>query len=93
MLTVEMLKEMEPGKIFATGVHFDQPEGLHMMGTGKKLMWVACRGEGFHDWAIYCHFPFHGEDWIKRNGDKVHGEEHIKLCVHCTDDAFKLYRH
>ena len=92
MLTVDQLKAMEPGSIFAIGEEDDVPEGLFMANTGKRLKWVAVRG-GIHDWAIYCHLAEHSVEWIKERGDKVHDERHVKKLVPCDDEAFKMYRH
>lgn len=92
MLTLELLKEMAPHKVFATGLATDKEGSLFMTGSGEQLMWVAERGS-YHDWAIYCHYSFHGEEWIRRHGDKVCRESHIKLLVPCDDEAFKMYRY
>ena len=91
MLTLQNLKDMEPG-IFATGVAIDESGGLYMANTGRELRWVAVRG-GIHDWTIYCHLSGWDKDWIRANGDKVCGEEHIKKLVPCDDEAFKKYRY
>ena len=71
MLTVDQLKAMPAGTVFATGVVLDVPDGLFMANTGKELRWIACRGKGYHDWTIYCHFSEHSIKWIERHGDKV----------------------
>lgn len=93
MLTVQMLKDMRPGEVFATGVQEDRPGGLFMARTGRTLRWVAVRGKGIPDWAIYCHFAEHDAEWIADHGDKVCLEEHIRRCVPCEDDAFRMYRY
>lgn len=90
-LTLQMLKDMEPG-IFATGTVSDNPTGINMTNSGKLLRWVAVRGQ-IHDWKIYCHWADKSEDWIRRQGDKVHNDENIKKLVPCDDEAFKMYRH
>lgn len=91
-LTLQMLKDMEPETIFATGVVIDNPSGINMTNSDEKLRWVACRG-GIHDWAIYIHIAGYDEDWVKRHGDKVHSYEHIKKLVPCDDEAIEMYRH
>ena len=91
MLTLDQLKAMPEDTIFATGIADDVPDGLFMANTGRELRWVAVRG-GIHDWAIYCHFSEHDEEWIRRHGDKVHSENHIKKLVPCEDQAFAMYR-
>ena len=92
VLTLEKLKAMAPGTMFATGKMFDTPNGLFMANTGKLLRWVAVRG-GIHDWTIYCHFASSDAEWIRRYGNKVYGKEHIKMCVPCNDEAFAMYRY
>jgi len=91
-LDVQMLQAMPPGTRFATGVATDCSEGLFMANTGKELRWVAMRGQGTHDWAIYCHFDAATIDEIARTGDKVQMEQHIRFCVPCDDAALKCYR-
>jgi hypothetical protein len=68
LLTVEKLKAMNDGDIFAQGTIVDSPEGINMTRTEKMLDWVACRGQGYHDWAIYCTFSdsYWSEDDIPR---------------------------
>lgn len=92
MLTLKMLKDMPPKTIFATGTMFDVEGGLFMANTGKELRWVAERG-GIHDWTIYCHFADRDIEWIRRHGDKVCDDRHIRKLVECDDCAFKMYRY
>lgn len=91
-LTIDQLRAMQPGKIFATGVIPDGPDGVNMTNSGKELRWVACRG-GIHDWAIYIHWSENSAEWVKDNGDKVHGEHYIRKLVPCDNEAFGMYRH
>lgn len=92
-LTLDMLKEMAPGTIFAEGEIENSPEGLFMTNSdiGRKLLWVAKRG-GFHDWAIYTHWKDSGRSHVLSNGDKVTSEDNIKKLVPCTEEALKMYR-
>jgi len=92
MLTLQMLKDIKPNTIFATGIAKDEAGGLHMANTGRELRWIATRG-GIHDWAIYCHFSDRTEEWIKSYGDKVNSAEHIKRLVPCDNEAFEMYRY
>ena len=92
MLTIDMLKVMPPHTVFATGTAFDNPEGINMTGSGAGLRWVAVRG-GIHDWALYIHYQEHDIEWITREGDKVHFDDHIKKLVPSDEEAFKMYRH
>lgn len=92
MLTLQELKDMEPHKIFATGIAIDAPGGLFMASTGKELRWVAVRGN-IHDWCIYCHFSYKSEQDVANHGDKVCMAANIKKLVPCDDEAFKMYRY
>jgi len=92
-LTTAMLDAMPPGTIFATGELRDEPGGLFMARTGRMLRWVAVSGEGMPDWTIYCHFADeYSVERVRREGDKVHTNEYIKLCVPCDEGAFERYR-
>jgi hypothetical protein len=92
MLTLQALKDMDPGQIIATGTSNDRPDGLFMANTNRLLRWVAVRGV-IHDWAIYCHFAEKDIMWIRKEGDKVCDASHIKKLVPCDDEAFKMYRY
>ena len=94
MLTLKILKQLQPDEIFATGVTIDGPEGANMMGTGKLLKWVACIGQT-HDWAIYCNYYEDNKSLqeIHDNGEKVTMESNIKNLVPCDEGAFSLYRY
>lgn len=86
-LTEQNLKDMSPGERFATGIG-TYPE-LHQ----KAIRWVAVRGEGMHDWAIYYHLLKNDVYYISRQGDKCFTESVIKKLVPCTDEAHNLYRY
>lgn len=93
MLTQKMLEQMPFDTVFATGLATDEPNGLFLANTGKQLRWVAVRGGfGSGDWAIYAHTADNDIEWIKRHGDKVHDESHIRRCVECDDEALARYR-
>ena len=92
MLDEQMLSTMPPETIFATGTAKDEPDGLFMARTGRLLRWLAVRGHGPSDWAIYCHFAENAVDWIRRHGDKVGDPEHIRSLVPCDDEALAPYR-
>jgi len=92
MLTLEKLKEMKPGTIFAKGTVSDNSVGINMTGSGNLLRWLAVRGV-IHDWAIYCHWASRSFDWIRQSGDKVTSESNIRKLVPCNDEAFKMYRY
>lgn len=91
MLTLEMLKKMDPG-IFAKGEMVDSPLGINITNSGKMLRWVAVRG-GMYDWTIYCHWAFNSFEFVKQQGDKVFTKETIRRLIPCTDEAFQMYRY
>ena len=92
VLTLNMLKEMEPRSIFATGTAFDTPRDININGSGRALRWVAVRG-GIHDWAIYVNFSGSTQEYIRDCGDKICSEDNIKKLVKCDEEAFKMYRY
>ena len=92
MIEKSDLMKMPSGTKFATGTMVDNPEGLHLANTGKMLRWVAIRGHGHYDWAIYAHLEENDIDWIARHGDKVGHAENIKKLINCDDEAMSLYR-
>lgn len=55
MLTVEKLKSMQPWEIFASGEWVDDWKLFNIRWEGRQVQWVAVRGKGYHDWAIYYH--------------------------------------
>jgi len=85
---------MNPGR-FAQGVLIDLPEGTNLANTGRKVKWVAVRGN-VPDWAVYAQNPHYGEmAWsfnrIEHYGDKVFASNAKKL-VSCDDEALAAYR-
>jgi len=92
MLTLKQFNQIEPGKTLAFGTIPNSPEGLFMTSTGGELKWVAKKGWA-NDWTIYCHWSYNSEEWIRRQGDKVCNENHIRKLVQCSDDAFAMYRY
>lgn len=93
MLDLRMLIDMPAGTKFATGEAMDEPDGLFLANTGKKLRWVAVKGHIQRDWSIYCQVAEWSVDSIASNGDKVGMERHIRSCVPCDDEAFAHYRY
>jgi len=119
MITVELLKKMTPDQIFAYGVGLivhpwfndatlvSEGGSLEVDGKHTKVKWVAVRGKGYHDWAIYhsmdanlciadyfncqCHLEVSNQ-MIARAGAKLYDPSLIRSFVPCTDEAFNLYR-
>lgn len=86
ILTIEKLATMTEGYIFDTGV-VTEP-GLYK----DPVRWVAVRGGGDNDWAIYYHRAEKSVPFVKTNGDKCVTETIIKKLVPCTDEAYATYR-
>lgn len=87
ILTVDKLKAMSPRIIFATGV-IEEPRLYR-----SAIRWVAVRGKGMPDWAIYYQAPTQSVEQIRDRGDKCFTEAVIKDLVKCDRDAFKMYRY
>jgi hypothetical protein len=92
MLTLEILKKLQPNEIFAAGKSWDSSRYLNLTNTGKLLRWIAVRG-GIHDWCIYAQDASWSIEEVKENGEKIYSESIIRSLVPCTDEAFKMYRY
>lgn len=92
MLTLQQLKDMPDQTIFAHGETVNGPEGINISNDGRTLRWIAKRGNGYHDWAIYIGIASWDDSLIASNGDKVNNEDNIKKLVPCDDEAYKMYR-
>lgn len=92
MLTATDLKNMKPGNIIAHGTMTDNTLGINIVGSGIMIGWIAIRGKGMHDWAIYYAEDWRSIEWIREQGDKIHDFETIKRLVPCTQEALDLYR-
>lgn len=55
MLTLEMIKQIEPKGFIAKGELVGSPLGINLTNSGKQLRFVATTG-AIEDWAIYCHW-------------------------------------
>lgn len=85
VLTLQALKDMEPGSVIATGTVTDGR--LH----SQEVRWAAKRGQ-IHDWAIYYHFSRYPLQHVLNVGDKCFTEAVIKDLVPCDQEAFDMYR-
>jgi len=94
MLTLKEFNLLPADEVFATGILPNTPEGLFMTNEneGEMLRWVAKKGYGY-DWCIYCFWDFWNIEKVAQSGDKVTSEDHIRRCVPCEDEVFKLYRY
>lgn len=93
-LTTEMLDYIKPNIVFASGIAYDNEDGLHMFRTGKLLKWVAVKGDA-GDWAIYCHYAgkFESENSFAAFGEKVTMKHNIIKLIACTKEAMERYRY
>lgn len=82
---------MDPG-IFAMGTTTDDPKGVNMSNSGRLLRWVAVRGNGWADWAIYVLFADNDWDYIRTNGDKIYNKDNVEKLIDCDDAALDRYR-
>lgn len=96
MLTLNDLKEIKAGEVFAHGVITNSRETLNMVGDnqGKNLIWAAKKGYGYDDWAIYTAWEDQTPDIVHvlAHGEKVKFESNIKKLVPCDKEALNLYR-
>ncbi len=94
-LTLQMLKDMDPGKVFAKGEILNDELPTPMVNPSEypnlELCWVAKRG-GYWDWAIYIAKAEMGFEYAKTNGDKTFSENNIRFLVPCDDDSYKMFR-
>lgn len=95
MLTFEQLKQIPEGEIFAEGVVINAPSGI-FMSTSRidgRLLWLAKKGHGHHDWAIYIHWEDMGREYVSReHGDKVMDKANILKLVPCDGKTLDRYR-
>ena len=93
MLTLNKLKEMKAGTIFAKGSFMDNELGINVWNTDKEMRWIAVRG-GIHDWAVY-YSPV-DMDWtdeqIAKNGDKLYYLTSVSKLVNCDEESLKMCR-
>jgi len=85
-LTYEKLEKMKPCETIATGT------GTYPEVINEEIRWVAVRGGGCPDWAIYYLRPDETVNHIKQEGDKMFTESVIKRLVPCDEKAWGMYR-
>lgn len=91
IVTVNLFALVPAGKIFATGIAPDSPEGLNMTGGGRMLAWIAKKGEA-NDWCVYTHYSSHDIDFLSMQGDKVHDRKNIDNILLIDDYVWEKYR-
>jgi len=84
-LTLNILDNAQPGIILATGVTIDNPDGLHISGSGKELRWVLKLG-GINDWCIYTHWATNSIEYVRDHGDKVTQKSNILNIIDIDDE-------
>lgn len=91
-MTYDDFTQLKPGEPFAQDELVDSPAGINMTNSGELLRWVAVKG-WVNDWCVYTHFAYHSYEFIRNNGDKVIGADHILKCVPCDDKMLACYRY
>lgn len=86
ILTTDDIDCLVAKEIFARGF------GTHPRVRTEPIRWVAVRGGGYHDWAIYRGPLEWDEDMIRRQGDKIMSDDVIRYLVPCDDAALQNYR-
>ncbi len=94
MLDLAGLKAIPAGIVFAEGLVANAPDGVYMSNNrvSQQLMWVARKGGGHDDWAIYIHWADMGRDYVLNHGDKVMNDSNIQKLVPCTKEVIDRYR-
>ena len=54
-LTMELFNDIPNDEVFASGITTDDSKGANMTNSGKKLKWIAKKGQA-EDWVIYIHW-------------------------------------
>jgi len=91
MFTRDKLDKLKPGIIFASGLDFDNLEGIYLWNTEKLIKWVAVKGHSLNDWAMYADKANKNVEYIKDFGIKLSKEEAEKLIMG-TDEFMDSYR-
>lgn len=93
-LTAATLKMMADDHIIDASETTNSMEGVFMSGdyVGEKISWIAKRGSGNADWAIYVGWTHRTVEWIMMYGQKVKDPANIRKLVPCDDEALALYR-
>lgn len=95
MLTLKKLQEMEPDKIFDSGISIIEEDGDLI-----EITWVAIRGR-IHDWAIYYTreivtgpAPTSSGTLaaLASRGSKVKDYNLVRHLVDCDSGALNMYR-
>jgi len=92
-LSLDDLREMKPGTIFATGNIENGTDDVikipfSLPSLPNTIKWVAKRGQ-IHDWAIY--YGLSDTD-VVNCGFKLYNIVKIKELVPCLQEALEIYR-
>jgi len=87
---MELLRNLEPRTIFASGLTTDDVYGVCISNTNQVIRWVAVRG-GIEDWAIYVGDYNDSLETIKDFGCKL-PLKLAKTLIGGTDEFFTWYR-
>jgi hypothetical protein len=87
LLTLNVLKSIPAGRIFhvvITQLQYELP--------GQMAKFVAVKGAGLNDWAIYFGRGDDATEHVRRHGNKVSTTEFIQHICPCDQEALNLYR-
>lgn len=90
MITKEYLEKIEPQTIFQQGIFFDDSYGIKLH-TPNLIKWVAVKGGGYHDWAIYADHAYMDAEEVARKGIKIN-KFYAGQLVNGTEEAHAYYR-
>ena len=90
-LTMNILRGVIPLTILATGTADDNPDGLNMTNSGKKLRWILKLGQ-VGDWCVYVFWENYSIDYVSKHGDKVMSKNNLKNIIEFNDDVWNKYR-
>lgn len=92
-LSFKEFQNIESGTVFAKGIIMDGPNGLHMTNNSEQeLRWLAKKGEGYDDWAVYVATSSQSYEYIEQYGDKVFSERNILKCIQADRETLNRYR-
>ena len=97
MVTIEILKSYPDTQIFRRGEFnsSDFPDlflPIQINANNNLISWIAKKGSGYDDWAIYYHYSDIPEKLIISNGIKIKSIPIIRKLVPCTPEVLNKYR-
>lgn len=91
-ISLEQLKSLPATKIFRYGVIDNEKLDDPNFPTNVHVRFVAKKGNGHNDWAIYLSYAVSKNDDIAKYGIKVTRPLEIQMLCPCTKQAYEKYR-